>query len=87
MRDRLDALLPERLVEFGIETDVLGAHRLLGELDDRLDGPGCPLLEGAAMYTFVHMDCVFARHNIGESGALASLVLHGWYIGIGELYD
>ena len=74
--DGLDALRPERLVELGVEADVGGAHRLLSELDDRLDGPGGTLLEGAAVDTLVEVDGVFAGHDILEGGArLAALLL------------
>ena len=51
--DGLDAALPESLVELGVETNVLGAHCLLCELDYGLDGMGGPLLEGAAVHALV----------------------------------
>ena len=72
--DGLDALGPESLVELRVKADVGGAHRLLSELDDGLDGPGRTLLEGAAVDTLVKVDGVFAGHDILEGGArLASL--------------
>ena len=74
--DGLDALSPESLVELRVKADVGGAHRLLSELDDRLDGPGGTLLEGAAVDTLVEVDGVFAGHDILEGGArLAALLL------------
>ena len=74
--DRLDALRPERLVELGVEADVLGAHGLLGELDDRLYGMGGTLLEGAAVDALVEVDGVLAGHDILERRArLAGLLL------------
>ena len=74
MRNGLDALRPECLVELGVEADVRGAHRLLGELDDGLDGPGSTLLEGAAVDALVQVDGVFAGHDILEGRAcLAAL--------------
>lgn len=45
VRNGLDTLCPQRLVELGVNTDVRGTHRLLCKLDDRLDGPGSTLLE------------------------------------------
>ena len=72
--DGLDALGPESLVELRVKANVGGAHRLLSELDDRLDGPGGTLLEGAAVDTLVEVDGVFAGHDILEGGArLAAL--------------
>ncbi len=68
--DGLDALCPESLVEFGVETDVRGAHRLVREVNDGLDGPGGALLEGAAVDALVEVDGVFAGHDILERGAL-----------------
>ena len=76
VRNGLDALRPQRLVELGVKPNVRGAHRLLREVDDRLDGPGSPLLEGAAVDTLVEVDGVFAGHDILEGGArLAALLL------------
>ena len=71
--DGLDAALPESLVELGIETDVLSAHRLLREIYNGLDGPRCALLERAAVHPFVEVDRVLASHDIVERGALAGL--------------
>ena len=76
MGDGLDALRPERLVELGVEADVGGAHRLLRELDDGLDGVGGALLEGAAVDALVEVDGVLAGHDILERRArLAGLLL------------
>ena len=75
MGNALDTLRPDSLVELGVETNVLGAHCLLCELDYGLDGMGGPLLEGAAVHTLVQMNGVFAGHHILESRAsLAGLV-------------
>ena len=65
----LDTLSPDRLIELGVEADVLGAHRLLGELNARLHGMGGTLLEGAAVYPLVEVDGVFTGDNILESRA------------------
>ena len=73
--DGLDALGPERLVELGVEADVGGAHRLLREVDDGLDGVGGALLEGAAVDTLVEVDGVLAGHDILERGARLAALL------------
>ena len=62
----LDAAGPERLVELGVDTDVLGAHRLLGKVDDGLDGVGGTLLEGAAVHALVEVDGVLPGNDILE---------------------
>lgn len=45
--DLPDALSPESLVETGVDADVLGAHLLLGELADLINGTRGALLEAA----------------------------------------
>ena len=78
MRNGLDALRPECLVELGVEADVRGAHRLLGEVNDGLDGPGSTLLEGTAVDALMEMDGILASHNILEGRArLAALHVGG----------
>ena len=67
--NRLDTTGPQRLVEFGVEPDIGGAHCLLGELYNGLDGMGGTLLEGAAVYPLVEVDGVFTGDNILESRA------------------
>ena len=75
MGHALDALSPDRLVELGVEADVLGAHGLLRELDDRLHGMGGPLLEGATVHALVQVDGVFTGDDVLEGRArLAGLV-------------
>ena len=78
MGDGLDTLCPERLVELGVEADVGGAHRLLREVDDGLDGVGGALLEGAAVNTLVEVDGVLAGHDILERGARLAALLCRW---------
>ena len=79
--DGLDTLRPQRLVELGVKADVRGAHRLLRELNNRLDGPGSTLLEGAAVDALVEVDGVFAGHNILEGRAcLAALCVRVYEI-------
>jgi hypothetical protein len=63
------ALRPELLVELRVEADVGGAHRLLRELDDGLDGVRGALLEAATVDTLVEVDRVLARHDVLERGA------------------
>lgn len=68
MGNTLDTLNPDSLVEFRIESDIRGAHSLLGECDNRLDGPGCTLLKRTPMYALVQMNGVFASDDILERG-------------------
>jgi hypothetical protein len=71
----LDAQCPDSLVELGVEADVLRAHRLLSEVNYRLDSMGGPLLEGAAVHTFVQVNGVFAGDNVLKGRAcLAGLI-------------
>lgn len=45
MRNILDALSPNSLVQFGVQSDIFHTHGLLSKVDYGLDSPGCPLLE------------------------------------------
>lgn len=75
MRNALDTLCPDGLVKLGIEADVLGAHRLLCEVDYRLDGMRGPLLEGATVYELVQVDGVFTGDDVLEGRTcLAGLI-------------
>jgi hypothetical protein len=47
----LDTMAPDSLVELGVNTDILGAHLLLSESADSLDGGGGALLEGPTART------------------------------------
>lgn len=69
MRHALNTALPQRLVELGVNADVGGAHGLLRELDDALDGLGRPLLERGAVHTLVQVDGVFAGDDVLEGRA------------------
>ena len=60
----LDALSPQCLVELRVDADVLGAHRLLRKVDDRLDSVRRPLLERTTMHALVQVHSIFARYNI-----------------------
>jgi len=73
MRHVLDPLAPELLVQLRVKADVRGAHRLLRKLDDGLDRPRRPRLEGTPVHALVQVDGVFARDDISEGGALAGL--------------
>ena len=72
MRHILNPLGPQRLIQLGVQSDVVGAHGLLRELDDALDGPGRALLEGAAVDALVQVDGVFARYDVFEGGAFCA---------------
>lgn len=77
MRDVLDALAPQLLVELRVQPHVLGTHRLLRKVHNGLDRPRRTLLEGAAVYALVHVNGVLAGDDVGEGGALARL--HYYY--------
>jgi len=49
---------PDELVELGIDTDILGSHRLLGELLDLLDGFRSLLLKGGLVGVLGKVDGV-----------------------------
>jgi hypothetical protein len=75
VRNGLDTLRPDGLVEFRIESDVARAHRLAREFDDGLDSPGSTLFERAAVHTLVEVDGVFPGDDVLEGRArLARLV-------------
>ena len=75
MGNALDTLRPDSLVELGVETNVLGAHCLLCELDYGLDGMGGPLLERTAVHALVQVDGVLPGDDVLEGRArLAGLV-------------
>lgn len=75
MWDSLDSLRPECLIQLGVNPHVGCSHSLLGEVDDRLDGPWGALLERTAVHEFVQMDSVFAGDDVLErrTGLTASL--------------
>ena len=57
-RHVLDTQLPDLLVELGVKTHVVRAHRLLRKLDDFLHTPGSALLELPLVHTLVQVDGV-----------------------------
>jgi len=69
----LDSLSPQRLVQLRVNPHVSRAHRLLRKVYNGLDGPRSALLERAAMYTLVHVDSVFPRHDIVDGRTLCGL--------------
>lgn len=80
-----DALGPDVLVQSGVDAHVLGAHFLLGELADLLDGAGGALLVANAVDQLGQMDCAFAGDHLVD-GRLVTLLLLGlghcrWFVG------
>jgi len=67
VRNGLDALSPECLVEFGVKSNVLCSHFLLCECDDGFYSPWSTFLEGTTMNALVKMDGVLAGDNILQS--------------------
>jgi len=74
VRDTLDTLLPDLLVQLGVDADIRRLHSLLGEGLDLLDSLGSPLLEGDAVQSLVHVDGVLAGDDLVDGG-LAALLL------------
>lgn len=62
-------------VETGVDAHVLGAHLLLGELADLLDGPGSALLEANLVDALRHVDGALARHHLIDRRLVALLGL------------
>ena len=77
MRHVLNTLRPKLLVQLRVQTHVFGAHRLLREVNDGLDGVGGTLLEGAAVDALVEVDGVLAGHDVLERGARLAALLFG----------
>ncbi|CAH0373173.1 unnamed protein product, partial [Pelagomonas calceolata] len=60
-----DALRPDVLVEFRVNSHIRRLHGLLGEFFDLADGPRRLPLEGDAVEALVEVDRVVARHEVG----------------------
>ena len=75
VRNGLDTLRPQSLVQFWVQSDIGSLHLRLSELDDGLDGPRSPLLEGSPVDVFVEVDGVLAGHDILERGARLAALL------------
>ena len=80
MGHALDATGPEFLVELGVDADVGGAHRLLRELDNGLDGVRGALLEGAVVDALVQVDGVFAGDDVLEGRARLAGLRGAWTV-------
>lgn len=65
-----DTLGPEVLVESGVDSDIGGAHLLLGELLHFLDGAGSAVLEPDPVEALVQIDGVLAGHHLAHGRAL-----------------
>ena len=63
-QDLPDTLVPDVLVEPGVDPDVLGSHLLLSKLLDLLDSPGRLVLEPDSMQPLVHVDRVLAGNDL-----------------------
>ena len=69
------ALLPQVLVNLGVDTDLLGSHRLLGELLHLLNSLRRLGLEGRLVRALRQVDGVVAAHEIGlVSGHLCKVL-------------
>lgn len=70
-----DTTAPDRLVQAGVDSHILGVHLLLGELADDLDGSGRALLETDGVKTLVEVNGALACHNLIDCGLGAFLGL------------
>lgn len=82
VRNRLDSLGPNSLVELGVETNVGRAHSFLSKVDNGFDGPRSTLFEGTAMHAFMEVDSVFAGDDVLQRRASLAASLN---IGIDAL--
>jgi hypothetical protein len=74
MRNGLDTLRPDGLIEFRIESHIVCAHRFACEFDHGFDSPRSTFFERTAVNTLVEVDGVFSGDDILEGRAgLASL--------------
>ena len=72
--DILNTELPDLLVELWVNTDILGAHGLLCELDDLLDTLWRTLLESDVVDSLVQVDGVLSLYTREERK------LRGWSV-------
>lgn len=77
----LDTELPDLLVELWVNSDVLGAHCLLCELDDLLDTLWCTLLEGDVVDALVQVDRVLSLWGTREKESMSKSVRSAQEIG------
>jgi hypothetical protein len=61
----LHSAAPNKLVELGIDTDILGSHGLLSELLNFLDGTRSSLLESNLVGILCKVDGIVAGDEIG----------------------
>lgn len=69
---RSDTSGPDGLVKTGGDTNIVNAHRLLGKLDNLLNGLGGLLLEGEVVHSLVEVDGVLPGDDVVESGSGSS---------------
>ena len=59
-----NTLLPNSLVQPGVNSHVCGAHGLLGKLADLLDGTGSAVLAANAVQTLVQVHGILTGNNL-----------------------
>jgi hypothetical protein len=69
MRDGLDPLGPQSLVQLWVDANILRSHGLVGKLVDAFDCPRSALLERTAVHAFVEMYGVFPRNDVLQGRA------------------
>lgn len=70
-----DTLGPDVLVQTGVDAHVLGAHLLLGELADLLDGARRTLLVSDAVDQLGQVNGAFTGDHLVDGGLVAFLLL------------
>lgn len=68
-----DTLLPDSLVQSGVNSHVLGAHGLLGKLADLLDGTGSAVLAANVDQTLVQVHGVLTGNDLIDGRGLIVL--------------
>ncbi len=59
-----NTLLPDSLVQPGVDSHVRGAHGLLSKLADLLDGTGSAVLTANAVKTLVQVHGILTGNNL-----------------------
>lgn len=74
VRNALDSTSPDGRVQWGVESDILGAHGLWGEFTNDLDGLGSTLLE----CTVGNRSIVCGRRRVSEKTSDKSVFTNKW---------
>ena len=70
MRNILNTLRPQRLIQLRVNSNIFSTHSLLRKQNNLFDSVRRTMFESTTVYALVHMDGVFARDDVLEGGAL-----------------